>query len=244
MISYEVSGLPENDLVYWSEETCEFDLSDLSIMLHFIVAGEEVGEAVDVTEFYAPTAANAGELTLAEGLGVDTSIVDVDLVDRAAVEEIITSRGYETDILDNAETAGFFYVTQVLRGDVDLNGTIDSVDSQMALINYLESILAHHDMKDEIARENRNYFVMIEQERLYEQYAYMHYAGDVADGDGIITAADSQIILQYYLENTLAHNNYDWDNSFIVGEHVQCREELHVNPLVRDRYANGFEPWT
>ena len=132
-VSFEIKGVEDQGLVYWSEETGTFDLSKLSITLHFFEKGKDTGKTVDVTNAFKPDATSPKDLKLGEGLGISAIPVNFVLQDVLTVQKAVKDAGYGQDLIDQeglvqGKQAGRFTVILVLRGDSDLNGQISAED--------------------------------------------------------------------------------------------------------------------
>lgn len=242
--SFEFKGIEDAGLVYWSEEDGKFDLSNLSVSLHFYEGGiEQVRKTVDVTDAFKPEHESPSELTLPEKTGLTVASVYFTLTDEAAVQKAITDAGYseliEQQGIKNGLEAGKFYVYLVLRGDSNLDGVVGVEDAQLALVYYTETVVAEKTAKTVLDDDSIIYLEDLGDQAL-SHFPYSHYAMDVYDGNGEITVEDSQTILRYYTENTVAGNKMGWDHEIITGRKVVPRDELHAEPLARDAKAAGL----
>ena len=244
-LSFNIEGVDEKGLIYWSEEDGTFDLSGLSVTLHFFEKGKETGTPVDVTSAFAPEATSVKDLTLSDGLGFAPVPVAYILKDAAAVQKIVTEKGFDAALIEQeklveGKQAGTFTVYLVLRGDTDLNGEVSVEDAQFALDYYTKTQVSHNSAKKILTNPDSVY--LKNRGDLRENYfPYSHYAMDVNDGNGIITVEDAQRILQYYTSNSVAHNAVDWDHAKVVGKKVTVKEELHAEPLEFDTYAADYK---
>ncbi len=244
-LSFDIEGVDDKGLIYWSEEDGTFDLSGLSVTLHFFEKGKETGTPVDVTSAFAPEATSVKDLTLSDGLGFAPVPVAYILKDAAAVQKIVTEKGYDAALIEQeklveGKQAGTFTVYLVLRGDTDLNGEVSVEDAQFALDYYVRTQVSHNQAKKILTNPDSVY--LKNRGDLRENYfPYSHYAMDVNDGNGIITVEDAQKILNYYTSNTVAHNDVDWDHAKVVGQKVTVKEELHAEPLEFDTYAADYK---
>ncbi|MBR6717699.1 MAG: hypothetical protein IKI77_05065 [Oscillospiraceae bacterium] len=242
--SFEFEGIEDEGLVYWSEEDSKFDLSKLSVSLHFYEGGvEQVRKTVDVTGAFAAEYDNPSQLTMPERTGLTVASVYFKLTDEAAVQKAITDAGYsdliEEQGIKNGLEAGKFSVYLVLRGDTNLDGKVGVQDSQLALVYYTETKVAQKDASELLNDPDCIYL----EDKGADQVAffpYSHYAMDV-DGNGEITVEDSQNILKYYTEiNVSGNDDVTWDHAKIFGEKKIPREDLHAEPLGRDTYAAEY----
>ncbi|MBR6107625.1 MAG: hypothetical protein IKQ39_06415 [Oscillospiraceae bacterium] len=237
-VSFEVGGAGENELVYWSEETdATFDFSEIQIMAHFVVAGEDQTEdVVDVSEFFAAAANSPAELGVKDDEvgGVLKTPVDLILKDEDGLKAVIASKNYDADAImadqgfAQGKAVSYFYVVLVLRGDFDLDGKVNARDAQMALSYYVDA-LALKTPKNSIDSGR----LLPSYDNPFAVLPYAHYAGDIT-GDGEIQARDAQWILQYYVR-TLSLHGWDWDQ--VTSNHFVPAEILHVDPLKYDEVA-------
>lgn len=242
--SFEFEGIEDEGLVYWSEEDSKFDLSKLSVSLHFYEGGvEQVRKTVDVTGAFEAEYDNPSQLTMPERTGLSVESVYFKLTDEAAVQKAITDAGYpeliEQQGIKNGMEAGKFSVYLVLRGDVNLDGKVGVQDSQLALVYYTETKLSGNSAK-KILEDPNCIYLEDQGEQAIPVFPYSHYAMDV-DGDGEITVRDAQNILIYYTEiNVAGNDDVTWDHAKIFGEKKIPREDLHAEPLGRDINATDY----
>ena len=244
-VSFEIKGVEDIGLIYWSEETGTFDLSSLSVTLHFFEKGVETGTPVDVTKAFQPEATSVKDLTLSDGLGFAPVPVAFILKDAATVQNEVTKAGFDQALIDQeklveGKQAGTFTVYLVLRGDTDLNGEVSVEDAQYALKYYVATSVAHKSAKT-VLEDPDGVYLKNRGAQKENYFPYSHYAMDVADGNGIITVEDAQHILNYYTSNSVAHNPADWDSAKVVGKAVTVKEELHAEPLEFDTYAADYK---
>lgn len=251
-VSFDIKGVEDKGLVYWSEETTPFDISNLSITLRVYEAGVATDLAIDVTDAFELEQKSPAEIKLPEGFGLSGNKVFFALKDVEAVTGALKDAGYGDDLIaqegiKEGYRAGNLLVYLVLRGDTDLNGVVDVVDAQLALDYYSNTILGMQDA-DYIFNDIEAAYLKpggepLDQEKLYP---FSHYAMDVYDGGGVITVEDSQWILQYYSERLAFHDDWDWDKVMtdLAGEYVNVpvipRDELHANPLMYDNHAGEY----
>ena len=245
-VSFEVNGITDNNLVYWTEETAAFDLSQLSVNLHFVVAGVDQPQVVDVTQYFKADATNPSELTLGEGLGYDYVPVYIRLADEAAIQQIIRDNGFGDELIEqeqlyNGKEIDKLRVHLTIRGDVTLDSQITALDGQNALIYFLESDVMENYADEMIANDNTGFMSTMDAETRAKYFQFIHYAADANDGNGEITALDAQSILTYYLENTVMTTETDWDE--IVGTDVVPMDDLHAAPLGRDEWVRYTDGW-
>lgn len=249
-VSFEIKGVEDKGLVYWSEETSEFDLSDLSITLRVFESGVETDLAIDVTDAFELEKKSPSDLVLPDAVGLSATKVFFTLKDVAAVTDALKSAGYGEDLIaqegiKEGYRAGNLLVYLVLRGDTDLNGVIDVKDAQISLIYYAETILSLRTADEIFADPYCGYLkpglVPMDQERYY---AFSHYAMDVFDGNGIIGVEDAQWILVFYAEQTLAMiDDTTWDKIMSEADYevpVIPRDDLHANSLKYDKAAGEY----
>ncbi|MBR3267649.1 MAG: hypothetical protein IKI58_02820 [Oscillospiraceae bacterium] len=234
-VSFDVGANGYNELIYWSEESdATFDFNEISIKAHFIVAGEDQTEdIVDVSEFFGAEANTPAEMgiALSDGVGSGKFPVGLVLKDEDGLRQVIVDQGYDASVMEdqafsNGATVAKFYVILVLRGDANLDGTIDVTDAQDALSHYTDGLAKHgptHTFR------TANYLGEYEDPMAY--YAYSHYAMDANEGDGVINIDDAQTILAYYTWN-LAQKNPTWDG--LTGQHAIPQNILHADPLAND----------
>ncbi|MCQ2416498.1 MAG: hypothetical protein MJ071_01645 [Oscillospiraceae bacterium] len=244
-VSFEVNGLTKDNLLYWSEEDEAFDISELSVKLHFVLAGVDQPEVVDVTDAFKPEASNVNELTLGEGLGYDYVPVNLKLVDEDAVQSVIFDHGFGTELIEqeglyNGKQIDKLRVYITLRGDADLNGSIDSLDAQQALMYYLETQVMGKTALEVLDEAG---FLANQSSRKKEIFQFSHYAADVHDGNGELQAIDAQNILAYYLENNVVLSGAGWNDASVVGQAVVPNHALHAAPLGADDNATSENGW-
>jgi hypothetical protein len=245
-VSFEFKGIEDKGYVYWSEEDGKFDLSGLSVSLHFYESGvEQPAKTVEVTDAFKPEFTSPSEMTMPENIGCSASSAYFVLKDAAAVQKAIKDAGYDDALIEQEGIkeglrAGKFTVYLVLRGDTDLNGEVSVEDVQLALVYYTETAVAKK--KASVLLKDDKYLYNNTLGEMQEAYfPYSHYAMDVADGNGEISVEDVQDILRYYTEITVA-KFYDknWDDEKIVGKKVVPMEELHKEPLTYDTWAAEY----
>lgn len=245
-VSFEFKGIEDKGYVYWSEEDGKFDLSGLSVSLHFYESGvEQPAKTVEVTDAFKPEFTSPSEMTMPENIGCAASSVYFVLKDAAAVQKAITDAGYDQALIEqegikDGLRAGKFTVYLVLRGDTDLNGEVSVEDVQLALVYYTETAVAKK--KASVLLKDDKYLYNNTLGEMQEAYfPYSHYAMDVADGNGEISVEDVQDILRYYTEITVAkHYDKNWDDEKIVGQKVVPMDELHKEPLTYDTWASEY----
>ena len=254
-VSFEIKGIEDQGLVYWSEEDGTFDLSKLSITLHFFEKGQDTGKSVDVTNAFAPSATKSSDLTLGEGIGLSATPIFFTLKDAAAVQKAVTEAGYNQALIDQEELkegkqAGRFTVFLVLRGDADLNGEVDVVDAQYALIYYTETIVTNNSAKKVLAEDPT--FLKNKNDKKEAYFPFSHYAMDVVGSsdlkgddvnfnDGIITVEDAQQILNYYTVFVVTEKTGDWSHEEVIGRKITVKDELHASPCEIDPYATDYK---
>jgi len=255
-VSFEIKGIEDQGLVYWSEEDCAFDLSKLSITLHFFEKGQDTGKSVDVTNAFAPSATKSSDLTLSEGIGLSATPIFFTLKDAAAVQKAVTDAGYDQALIDQEELkegkqAGRFTVFLVLRGDADLNGEVDVVDAQYALIYYTETIVTQNSAKKVLAEDPT--FLKNKNDKKEAYFPFSHYAMDVVCStekkteeernmnDGVITVEDAQQILNYYTVFVVTEKTGDWSHEEVIGRKITVKDELHASPCEIDPYATDYK---
>ncbi len=248
-VSFEFDGIEDQGLVYWSEETGKFDLSKLSVTLHFYEKGEEVGKSVDVTKAFELEAASPKDLNLPEGVGLAARPVYFILKDESLVQKEILKAGYtqaliEQEGIKEGLKAGKLIVYLVLRGDSDLNGQVSAEDAQYCLEYYTETLVTLNTAKEVLANKDRVYLAN-KGDKAETYFAFSHYAMDVMDGDGIISVDDAQMILNYYAVIVVTQKEGTWNHAEVVGHDVTPKDELHVNPFIYDDAASkdykGFD---
>ena len=250
-VSFEFEGIQKEGLVYWSEEDTAFDLSNLSISLHFYEGGiEQVLKTKNVTDAFKPTATKANELVMPEKTGMTTKSVYFKLTDEDAVKQAILDAGYDEALIEaagiqNGLEAGKFDVHLVLRGDGNLDGSVDVADAQLALFYYVNTRVALREAEKNMDQPiYENCFGSKEYAEAY--FPFSHYAMDVeADengrNDGEVTVEDAQRILKYYTHITVAQKEgLNWDSAEVVGKKVTPLDDLHKDPCGRDDWAASF----
>lgn len=254
-VSFEFKGIEDQGLVYWSEEDGTFDLSKLSITLHFFEKGKDTGKTADVTNAFAPTATKSSDLTLEAGTGLSATPIFFTLKDAAAVQKAVTEAGYDQALIDQEELkegkqAGRFTVFLVLRGDADLNGEVDVIDAQFALIYYTETIVTNNSAKKVLAEDPT--FLKNKNDKKEAYFPFSHYAMDVVGSsdlkgddvnfnDGIITVEDAQQILNYYTVFVVTEKTGDWGHEEVIGRKITVKDELHASPCELDPYATDYK---
>lgn len=245
-VSFEFQGIEDKGYVYWSEEEGKFDLSNLSVTLHFYESGvEQPAKAVDVTDAFKPEFTSPSEMTMPEGVGCSASSAYFILSDAEAVKTAIKNAGYDDALIEQegikeGMRAGKYTVYLVLRGDTDLNGTVDVVDVQLALVYYTETSVAKRKASV-VMKDTSNPYLQSQGDYAEAYFPFSHYAMDVANGNGEISTDDVIDILAYYTEITVAkHYSKTWEDSSIVGHKVVPMEELHKEPLLYDTWASEY----
>ena len=254
-VSFEIKGISDSGLVYWSEETGSFDLSALSITMHILDGGVDTGKTVDVTNVFQPDANSPKDLTLGDDLGIAAIPVKFVLKNTADLEKAVADAGFDNSVfgdekLTEGYSAGQFIVYLVLRGDADLNGVVSVEDAQYALCYYVDTIIGKRTAKEVLTGD---FTYLINKGEMKEAYfPYSHYAADVTceaqnrnaevvTNDGLVTVEDAQMILNYYTEISVAmKDGLDWNSPEIIGVDINVKDELHAQPCVLDVNATDY----
>ncbi len=252
-ISFEIKGVSDNGLIYWSEEKTAFDLSDLSITMHFIEAGQDTGKTVDVTKAFETDADSSDDLSLADGLGFAATPINFVLKDAESVQKAVLDAGYGQDLIDQekliaGKQVGSFNVYLVLRGDSDLNGIVDVVDAQYALVYYTETIMAQLSAKT-ILNDADCIYLLEKGDKRETYFPYSHYAMDVTfdsknldatQNNGIVSVEDAQQILNYYTVFVVGEKTGTWNHTEVITRDITVLEDLHAEPLKYDTAASDY----
>lgn len=239
-VSFDIQGIEQEGLIFWSEETGEFDLSDLSITLRFYESGIATDVKVDVTDAFDLQYHSPADLTMPEGIGVYGVPVYFTLQDVDALTQAIKDAGYGDDLIaqegiKEGYRAGFITVFLVLRGDADLNGEVDVVDGLYVIQYYVATLVSEMPAQYTLQDPERIYLKNKPDDRAEMYFPFSHYAADVRDGNGLIEPEDGITILRYYVTKVVAENpDTTWDD--IVEAPVVPQDDLHANPL-------GVDPW-
>ena len=208
-----------------------------------------------MTNAFAPTATKSSDLTLEAGTGLSATPIFFTLKDAAAVQKAVTDAGYDQALIDQEELkegkqAGRFTVFLVLRGDADLNGEVDVIDAQYALIYYTETIVTKYSAKKVLAEEPT--YLKNKNDKKEAYFPFSHYAMDVVGSsdlkgddsnfnDGIITVEDAQQILNYYTVFVVAEKTGDWSHEEVIGRKITVKDVLHASPCELDPYATDYK---
>lgn len=220
--SYEmvVDAAPADGGIYWSDEEEAFDLTDLNATLNVYVDGE-LAESIAVSDaYFAADAASASEIAyIAYGEYDVTVALTAD--GAAALEAEVAALGYDTAAMadagiDEGLEACTFSVTLVTRGDVTLDGLVDTGDAIDALQIYTYSTILGYT--PEVIAEN---IKTVDLEAAF-------YAGDL-DATSEIDSADAIDILNYYTSTDILNQDVAWDD--VTGFDVTHTAEQHMNPL-------------
>ena len=251
-ISFEFDGVKDEGMVFWSEEETEFDLSNLSVSLHFYEGGiEQVLKTKDVTDAFKPDALKPADLEMPQGTGMTIKSVYFKLTDEDAVKQAIRDAGYGDELIEeagikNGLEAGKFSVYLVLRGDSDLDGEVSVDDAQLALLYYVNIRVAQKEVTDEFFSSKSLTRAFGDADNAKACFPFSHYAMDVwgdkdGNNDGEITVEDAQGILKYYTHITVAQKEgLGWDSAEICRQKVTPLKDLHTEPLGRDEWAAAY----
>ena len=246
-LSFDADGMAD-ELVYWSEETTEFDFSKLEVLMKLtktnINDGTATTKTFDVSEAFGGKQTNPQDF---EFTGFGTYGLQIVLKDAAAVEamlrnEVVDAEGNPDeaglaklvnayDVTDGrmADTKGQIPVVLVLRGDFDLDNKVDYYDASMVLTMF--TMLGSSKMTmDQIVTDGT--LLLNFGDDVSSVIKYAHYAGDV-DGDGILFASDASDILSYATTRYSAHIE-DATIADFAGD-VTPLEKLHSEPMAYER---------
>ena len=254
-VSFEIKGISDSGLVYWSEETGSFDLSALSITMHILDGGVDTGKTVDVTNVFQPDATSPKDLTLGDDLGIAAIPVKFVLKNTADLEKAVADAGFDNSVfgdekLTEGYSAGQFIVYLVLRGDADLNGVVSVEDAQYALDYYTETMVSKRTAKEVLTGDFT--YLVNKGDKKEAYFPYSHYASDVTceaqnknaevvTNDGLVTVEDAQMILTYYTEIVVGmKDGLDWNSPEIIGVDINVKDELHAQPCVLDENATDY----
>lgn len=243
------------ELVYWSEETTPFDLTNLSVSMKLTKTNINDPADVtvtnsDVTADFAPVQQSPQDFDFH---GFDYYALEVALSDDAALKATLTEQT-DAEVTDalvarysiaNGNTLAtfnkqsFITVVLVLRGDTTLDNVIDSKDANAInqinnMINVLDVDVEQFQTFDGFLFGTGNPINLLK---------YSHYAGDAFDGLGYLTAPDANIVARRFnIEVILGGDpdEYEWDSEDMIGHSVTPRAELHADPLAQLR--TGEEP--
>lgn len=220
--SYElvVDAAPTNAGYYWSDEEEAFDLTELDVILNVYVDGELAESIAVADEYFAADAASASEIAYI-GYGAYDVTVALTAEGAAALEAQVAELGYDTATMINVGIAEglevcTFSVTLMTRGDVSLDGEVDTADAIAALQIYTYGTILGY--APEVIAEN------IQSVDL----AAAFYAGDL-DATSAIDSADATDILVYYTSATILQKDVAWDD--VTGFDVTHTVDQHIAPL-------------
>ena len=236
-LSFDAAGMAD-ELVYWSEETEEFDFSALTVNMELTISGKDgssSSKTIDVTAAFEPKQKSPQDF---EFIGFANYNIQIALSDVAAIESALAAEIDDADVIAKlvktykieegrlADTKGQIPVILVLRGDFDLDNTVTAYDSSCVL--RLNNLLMAGVTIDQITADEEN----------AKQYGldvinaikYSHYAGDV-NGDGILFPIDSSYILRYFNFDVAGITDIDWASSYVIGKEITVIERLHSEPL-------------
>ena len=146
----------------------------------------------------------------------------------------------EQEQLYNGEQVDKLHVYLTLRGDTDLDGKITALDAQFANLYFLETVVLGKTAEDLLEDPDSAYLNRLGEMRA-ELFQFSHYACDTHDGNGEISALDSQDIRMYFLENTVLDSGTEWNE--IANSDVVPFDDLHAAPLGRDEYVGHTDGW-
>jgi len=243
------------ELVYWSEETTPFDLTNLSVSMKLTKTNINDPADVtvtnsDVTADFAPVQQSPQDFDFH---GFDYYALEVALKDEAALQATLTEKTsadvtaalVERYSIANGKTLAtfnkqsFITVVLVLRGDTTLDNVLDAKDANAInqinnMINVLDVTVEQFQTFDGFLFGNDNPINLLK---------YSHYAGDANDGLGYLTAPDANIVARRFNMEVIIGvdpDEYDWDSEYMIGHSVTPRTELHADPFAQLR--TGEEP--
>ncbi len=243
------------ELVYWSEETTPFDLTNLSVSMKLTKtnindATDVTVTNTDVTEDFASVQQSPQDFDFH---GFDYYALEIALKDEAALQATLTEKTsadvtaalVERYSIANGQTLAtfnkqsFITVVLVLRGDATLDNVIDAKDANAInqinnMINVLDVDVEQFQTFDGFLFGSGNPINLLK---------YSHYAGDAYDGLGYLLAPDANIVARRFNMEVIVGvdpEEYDWDSEYMIGHSVTPRTELHADPFAQLR--TGAEP--
>ena len=234
----------ESNVVYWSEEDTTFDVASLIIGMNVYEDGKFI-RTVEVTNCFTTVQKDATDFDF-EGFGLYG--IQTILLDETGIATALTELGYDaaavlaqekaTGSLKNKDTTGKYYLgTQtpiylVLRGDMDLNGSVDMKDKTL-IQKWFNFIVQNEETMDAVMADNafKNNFST---EQLIR---FGHYAADVHTGNGLVDLKDATCIAKWYNWNVLNEEETSWDDEKVVGSKVTPLSALHGAPLEYETIA-------
>ncbi len=244
-LSFDAEGLAE-ELVYWSEETEEFDFTNLAVKMVLSVIdknGAKTDKTADVTAAFAPDKKSPQDF---EFKGFGNYNIQIALQDVAAIEKALTDEGVAANIISAlekkykveagkiADTNGVLPVILVLRGDFDLDNTVTAFDATCALTFFNQLRNTGYSLEEILTyTEDPTFNALPASMQAVGKYA--HYAGDV-NGDGMIFASDAQDILTYFnLKYNAGFDDADWSDADLCGPDVKVLDRLHSEPFAYEK---------
>ena len=235
------------ELVYWSEETTPFDLTNLSVSMKLTKTNINDPADVtvtnsDVTADFAPVQQSPQDFDF-QGFGyyaLQIALKDADALQATLTEKTsadVTAALVEHYSIANGETMAtfnkqsFITVVLVLRGDATLDNVIDAKDANTVLSLFNMISILDVDL-EYILNSDYNLFTGGNSFNLLK---YGHYAGDCLDAIGKLDAKDANAILNHFnIEVILGMDpeDYEWSNERLIGHDVTPLSELHAEPLV------------
>ena len=241
-LAFNAKGVAD-ELIYWSEETTEFDFTTLevSMVLTKISAdgSSSTDKTFDVTGAFAPKQKSPQDF---EFRGFGNYNIQIALSDVAAIESALSAEIEDAAVIEKlkktykveegrlADTKGQIPVILVLRGDFDLDNSVTAFDANAALV--YTSLLGAGYTHDEIASEEEPRFALAAGISFVK---YSHYAADV-NGDGMLFPSDAMDILNYFnFKYNQGYDETEWSDSDIVGSEVTVLERLHAEPYAYEQ---------
>ena len=241
-LAFNAKGVAD-ELIYWSEETTEFDFTTLevSMVLTKISAdgSSSTDKTFDVTGAFAPKQKSPQDF---EFRGFGNYNIQIALSDVAAIESALSAEIDDAAVIEKlkktykveegrlADTKGQIPVILVLRGDFDLDNSVTAFDANATLV--YTSLLGAGYTHEEIASEEEPRFALAAGISFVK---YSHYAADV-NGDGMLYMTDAQDILNYFnLKYNQGYDETDWSDSDLVGSEVTVLERLHAEPYAYEK---------
>ena len=235
------------ELVYWSEETTAFDLTNLSVSMQLTKINvndkaDITSKNIDVTADFAALQQSPQDFDF-QGFGhyaLQIALADADALKATLGEEV------DADVVDalanrykiaNGETmaqfdgVSYIDVILVLRGDANLDNKVDTKDANTVqnLYNYIDIV---EGTLDEILASP---LILFQGGNEFNFLKYGHYAGDADDGIGKLDTKDANDIQKYYnavdIVEGLEAGPEAWTDAFVVGKEVTPLAELHADTL-------------
>ncbi|MBQ5334870.1 MAG: hypothetical protein J6Z45_02875 [Oscillospiraceae bacterium] len=239
-LAFNAEGVAD-ELVYWSEETTEFDFDNLSVKMVLSITSEDgssTSKDIDVTAAFEPKQKSPQDFDFVgfANYNIQIALTDVGAI-RSALEaeiedakkdEVIEKllKTYKVEEGRLADTKGQIPVILVLRGDFDLDNHVTAFDANAALL-FSNLVTAENTLQEIMDQTDPRKFGLAD---LQSFIKYSHYAGDVT-GDGILHPFDTTLIQRYFnLKDVAEIDDTDWDRD-VVKKTTTVIERLHSEPL-------------